>query len=107
MAEDSLGRYLVLPELRLLKAQPHGPGGCVGPNSSQKEVSEMEVCPRCATPSTSVWWSTTRTSVRWELVEGKSGGSCVLCSSTFPSVRGTCRGKRGRYAASCARTRSN
>jgi transposase len=55
MAEDSFNRYLVLPELRLLKAQPLGRGGLGGTELIAEKVSTMEVCPRCATPSTSVY----------------------------------------------------
>jgi transposase len=55
MAEDSFSRYLVLPELRLLRVQPHGPGGLGGTELFAEKVSTMEVCPRCATPSTSVY----------------------------------------------------
>ena len=55
MAEDSFNRYLVLPELQLLEARPHGPGGLGGTELIAEKVSEMEVCPKCATPSTSVY----------------------------------------------------
>jgi transposase len=55
MAEDSFNRYLVLPELRLLKAQPLGRGGLGGTELVAEKVSAMEVCPRCATPSSSVY----------------------------------------------------
>ena len=55
MAEDSFSRYLLLPELRLLEARPLGAGGLGGTELLAEKVSEMEVCPRCATPSTSVY----------------------------------------------------
>ena len=55
MAEDSFNRYLVLPELRLLKAQPLGRGGLGGTELIAEKVSELEVCPRCATPCRSVY----------------------------------------------------
>jgi transposase len=55
MAEDSFNRYLVLPELRLLEARPLGRGGLGGTELVAEKVSTMEVCPRCATPSTSVY----------------------------------------------------
>jgi transposase len=55
MAEDSFSRYLVLPELRLLKAQPLGRGGLGGTELIAEKESELEVCPRCATPSRSVY----------------------------------------------------
>ena len=62
MTEDSFSRYLVLPELRLLEARAHGPEGA-GTVLLAEKVSTMEVCPRCATPSTSVYdrrWVTLR-----------------------------------------------
>jgi transposase len=55
MAEDSFSRYLVLPELRLLKAQPLGRGGLGGTELIAEKESELEVCPRCATASRSVY----------------------------------------------------
>jgi transposase len=55
MAEDSFSRYLVLPELRLLKAQPLGRGGLGGTELIAEKESELEVCPRGATPSRSVY----------------------------------------------------
>ena len=55
MAEDSFSRYLVLPELRLLKAQPLGRGGLGGTELIAEKESELEVCPRCATGSRSVY----------------------------------------------------
>ena len=55
MAEDSFTRYLLLPELRLLEARPIGAGGLGGTELLAEKVSVMEVCPRCATPSTSVY----------------------------------------------------
>lgn len=55
MAEDSFSRYLVLPELRLLKAQPLGRGGLGGTELVAEKESTLEVCPRCATPTKSVY----------------------------------------------------
>jgi len=55
MAEDSFTRYLLLPELRLLETRAYGKDGLGGTELLAEKVSEMEVCPHCATPSTSVY----------------------------------------------------
>jgi transposase len=55
MAEDSFSRYLLLPELRLLETRAFGKDGLGGTELVAEKVSAMEVCPRCATPSTSVY----------------------------------------------------
>jgi len=55
MAEDSFSRYLLLPELRLLETRALGKDGLGGTELLAEKVSPMEVCPRCATPSTSVY----------------------------------------------------
>src|SRR3954464_2969057 len=55
MAEDSFSRYLLLPELRLLETRALGKDGLGGTELVAEKVSPMEVCPRCATPSTSVY----------------------------------------------------
>src|SRR4051812_1666677 len=55
MAEDSFSRYLLLPELRLLETRALGKDGLGGTELLAEKVSAMEVCPRCATPSTSVY----------------------------------------------------
>ena len=47
MALDGLSRYLVLPELLLLKVRAARHGGT---ELFAEKVSPMEVCPRCATP---------------------------------------------------------
>jgi len=52
MALDGLSRYLVLPELLLLKVRAARHGGT---ELFAEKVSPMEVCPRCATPSKSVY----------------------------------------------------
>ena len=52
MALDGLSRYLVLPELLLLKVRPARHGGT---ELFAEKISPMEVCPRCATPSKSVY----------------------------------------------------
>jgi transposase len=98
MAEDSFSRYLVLPELRLLNAQPHGPEGLGGTELIAEKVSEMEVCPRCATPSTSVYdhrWVTLKDEpLRTRLTilrVRKRRFSCRTCKKPFteplPGVR--------------------
>jgi transposase len=55
MAADSLIRYLLLPELQLLDVRPYGPAGLGGTEFFADKVSAMEVCPRCAQPSRSVY----------------------------------------------------
>ena len=54
MAEDSFSRYLLLPELRLLETRALAKTDWEGPSLAEK-VSPMEVCPRYATPSTSMY----------------------------------------------------
>jgi transposase len=49
---ESLARYLLLPELRLLKHQKPEGGGVF---LFVEKTSAFEVCPRCATPSSSVY----------------------------------------------------
>lgn len=98
MAEDSFSRYLLLPELRLLEARPHGRDGLGGTELLAEKVSTMEVCPKCATPSTSVYdhrWVRlkddplrTRQTILWVR---KRRFSCRSCRRTFteplPGVR--------------------
>jgi transposase len=55
MAVESVIRYLLLPELELLDARPAGPDGRWGTEFFAEKRSEFEVCPRCATPSRSVY----------------------------------------------------
>lgn len=55
MAVESLFRYLLLPELELLDARPGGRDGLGGTELFAEKQSSMEVCPRCATPSQSVY----------------------------------------------------
>ena len=55
MAEDSFNRFLLLPDLRMLEARPRGPGGLAGTELLAEKVSAFEVCPKCATPSSSVY----------------------------------------------------
>jgi transposase len=55
MAVESVVRYLLLPELELLDARPAGPHGREGTEFFAEKRSELEVCPKCATPSRSVY----------------------------------------------------
>jgi len=86
MAEDSFSRYLVLPELRLLKAQPLGRGGLGGTELIAEKESELEVCPRCATASRSVY------DRRWVRLKDEP----LRTRQTFLRVR-----KRRFWCASC------
>jgi len=52
MAHEGFIRYLLLPELRLLETRKSGAGGT---EFFVEKTSSMEVCPRCATPSTSTY----------------------------------------------------
>jgi transposase len=49
---ESLSRYLLLPELRLLENRKSEAGGVL---LFAEKVSDLEVCPKCATPSRSVY----------------------------------------------------
>lgn len=94
MAEDSFSRSLLLPELRWLEARP----GSGGTELFAEKVSAMEVCPRCATPSRSVYdrrWVRlkddpirTRQTTLWV---HKRRFSCATCKRPFteplPGVR--------------------
>jgi transposase len=55
MAVESVIRYLLLPELELLEARPAGPDGRWGTEFFAEKRSDFEVCPKCATPSRSVY----------------------------------------------------
>jgi transposase len=55
MAVESVIRYLLLPELELLDARPAGPDGRWGTEFFAEKQSEVEVCPKCATPSKSTY----------------------------------------------------
>src|SRR5689334_25357968 len=55
MAVESVIRYLLLPELELLEARAAGPDGRWGTEFFAEKRSEFEVCPKCATPSRSVY----------------------------------------------------
>jgi transposase len=52
MALEGLSRYLLLPELELLNMRKAAQGGS---ELFARKVSEFEVCPRCATPSSSIY----------------------------------------------------
>lgn len=52
MPPDSLTRYLLLPELRLLENRKSDTGGVL---LYAEKFSEFEVCPKCATPCRSVY----------------------------------------------------
>lgn len=52
MPPDSLSRYLLLPELRLLENRKSDTGGVL---LFAEKFSEFEVCPKCATPCRSVY----------------------------------------------------
>lgn len=52
MPEPSVARQLLLPELRLLKTRQGARGGL---DLVVEKTSDREVCPRCATPSMSVY----------------------------------------------------
>jgi transposase len=53
MPESIIIRRLLLPELHLVNASQR-PGSCTLVVQAQKQ-SEMEICPRCATPSTATY----------------------------------------------------
>ena len=86
MAEDSFSRYLLLPELRLLETRALGKDGLGGTELLAEKVSPMEVCPRCATPSTSVY------DRRWVRLKDEP----LRLRQTIVSVR-----KRRFWCASC------
>ena len=52
MPLENLAQYLVLPELRFIDARQREGGGS---ELYAEKVSEFEVCPKCATPSRSVY----------------------------------------------------
>lgn len=55
MAVGNVIQYLLLPELQLVDARAAGPDGRWGTEFLAEKKSEMEVCPRCATPSRSIY----------------------------------------------------
>ncbi|MEP7051782.1 MAG: transposase family protein [Pseudomonadota bacterium] len=71
MAHEGFIKYLVLPELRLLETRQGLRGGT---EFFAEKTSEMEVCPRCATPS---WAGYDR---RWVRLKDDPlrNGECVL-----------------------------
>lgn len=98
MALENVVQYLLLPELKLLDARPAGPNGRWGTEFFAAKRSEMEVCPRCAEPSRSVYdhrWVKlkddplrTRSTTLWVR---KRRFSCRTCKRPFtepvPGVR--------------------
>ena len=52
MTHEGFIRYVLLPELQLLKTRASATGGT---EFFAEKVSPMEVCPKCATPSTSTY----------------------------------------------------
>jgi transposase len=102
MAEDSFNRFLLLPDLRMLEARPRGPGGLGGTELFAEKVSAFEVCPKCATPSSSVYdhrWVRlkddplrTRQTILWVR---KRRFSCRTCRKPFTEpVDGVRKGYR-------------
>jgi transposase len=99
MALEGLSRYLVLPETQLLEVRRARRGGT---ELFAEKVSRMEVCPRCATPSTSVYdrrW----VRLRDEPLRGgevvlwirKRRFSCVTCKRPFTEpIEGVRKGYR-------------
>ena len=84
MALEGLSRYLVLPELLLLDVRPKRGGGT---ELFAEKVSPMEVCPRCATPSKSVY------DRRWVKLrdEPLRGGEVVLWVKKRRFACGSCK----------------
>lgn len=68
MPEPSVARQLLLPELRLLKTRRGARGGL---DLVVEKTSQHEVCPRCASPSTSVY-DRRRVTIRDEPGAGRS-----------------------------------
>ncbi len=52
MPNERLARFVLLPELKLTATNPDGIGYTA---FHAEKTSEMEVCPKCATPSTSIY----------------------------------------------------
>jgi transposase len=92
---ESLSRYLLLPELRLLENRKSETGGVL---LYAEKVSEFEVCPKCATPCRSVY-DTRWVKLRDDPIRGddtilwikKRRFSCATCKRPFtepvPGVR--------------------
>ncbi len=95
MPPESLSRYLLLPELRLLENRKSEAGGVL---LFAEKVSEFEVCPKCATPCRSVY-DTRWVKLRDDPIRGddtvlwvkKRRFSCATCKKPFtepvPGVR--------------------
>lgn len=99
MPAERLARFVLLPELKLTKTVEEGTGYMA---LHVTKVSEMEVCPKCATPSRSVY-DTRITSVkdqplrnkRVRLVITKRRFRCRPCKRPFTEpVPGISKGRR-------------
>lgn len=95
MPLENLAQYLVLPELRFVDTRRREGGGV---ELYAEKVSDMEVCPKCATPSRSVYdrrWVTLRDEplrgAHVILLIRKRRFSCTTCRRPFtepiPGVR--------------------
>jgi transposase len=88
MPEPSLARSFLLPELRLLHVNANARRGLI---LDVEKTSKMEVCPKCATPSESVYDHRT-VRVRDDLYRGrqvvlvihKRRFACVRCRRNRP-----------------------
>lgn len=99
MPPESLSRYLLLPELRLLENRKSETGGVL---LFAEKVSEFEVCPKCATPCQSVY-DTRWVKLRDDPIRGddtvlwvkKRRFSCPTCKRPFTEpVPGVKKGYR-------------
>jgi transposase len=96
---DILARYLLLPELRLVKGEKPDGGGVF---FFAEKTSSVEVCPRCATPSSSVYdrrWVTLRDDplrgAETLLVVRKRRFQCGTCQRPFTEpIAGVRKGYR-------------
>ena len=100
MPEENLVRRVLLPELKLIRC--HWVPGTLTTNLEVEKVSEVEVCPKCATPSRSVY-DRRIAQVRDEPLRDKlvrlhilkRRFSCKPCGKPFtepvPGVRKGCR----------------
>jgi len=100
MPAESLAQGLLLPELRLLKTRD--PWGSGKMELTVEKTSPMEVCPKCATPSSSVYdrrWARVRdANIRhrrvWLHIR-KRRFSCKTCRKPFTEpIQGVRKGAR-------------
>lgn len=99
MPTQRLSRFILLPELKMTACHPDGIGYTA---FHAEKVSEMEVCPRCATPSTSVYDSRIVTikdapvrGRRVKLFIKKRRFRCRVCKRPFTEpVSGISKGRR-------------